>query len=83
MDYKRSGLPIVGDSRLMRKSSMEISMIDVHVYEDGGMGRIVSLPMRSVWIKGLGVHLQHEELLHLGIVSYFLFGPKLSDATNM
>jgi hypothetical protein len=34
-----------------------------------------------MWIKGLGVCLQHEEVLKLGMSGslYFLFGPKLQD----
>jgi hypothetical protein len=60
MNYKRSGLPIVGDIYLMRKFSMEISMIDSFVFEDDRLGRNMDAITRYMWIKGLGLFLQHE-----------------------
>jgi hypothetical protein len=52
----------------MRKCSVKLSMIHELVYEDDGLGRIVFVPTRSVWIKGTRVFSQHEEVLNLGVL---------------
>jgi hypothetical protein len=48
MNYKRSGLPIVGASWLMKKCSVELSRIDALVYDDDGLEIIMYVPTNYV-----------------------------------
>jgi hypothetical protein len=57
MDYKRSSLPIVGDGWdgwLMENWFWGNLVLLMHsCYDIGGLGIIVSMPTKSMWIKGL------------------------------
>jgi hypothetical protein len=66
--------PLLGDSSW--KLVLGNLVLLMHLcYDIGELGRAMSMPTKSMWIKGLGVYLQQEEVLKLSFLGPLYYFP--------